>query len=834
MTDVSLLRLADDVGAAASVVAPSWPLSSVIAVNPLSGFEDQPFAAALDRAEALFGTHGHLTLAELRAELRRGRITEAALRDALDRAVPTLAHASPVRIGGEQVAATTIALTDLISGADDPEPRRTARTAIDQLDEHDGTARWREELDLIATEHCLQGTRPDDDLLVVLRDALEDLRVPAWAQRSYLEAHLAALPGWVAHLRWAAEHGDPDALAAYLAVRVRAEADLVAGRAWFHADGPLPRPTATSLRERAAAVALVLGATTDDHDAIAAVLTALPGPSRALVWLDAYERCVHDPLLEAIAAGDDRPAEAVGEADGADEPLVAHVVTCIDVRSEGLRRALEARGPYRTYGYAGFFGLFAHLDPITGGAGTDACPVLVTPGRALPEVPDDDAEEQARRTVERQRMAAGAADAWKAAKHHPIAPLALAEGAGWVAGPLAAARTAAPSLSARLADLATGDRRRGVHHDRSAIPIEEQAGLVRSIWHLGMADRAAALVVLCGHGSHVDNNPMASSLACGACGGNPGGPNARIVAAMANDPAVRAQLATDGTEISPATWFVAAEHDTATDRVTLLDRELVPASHLDALQALERDLAAAGEEAAIDRASSLPGAPSVAAGAGRREAPRHRVLRSVRARARDWAEPVAELGLAGNAAFVIGPRSLTEHLDLRRRAFLHSYEPALDPTGAVLGGILTAPLIVAQWINAQYYFSTTDPEVFGSGSKAVHNVVGDVGVLSGPGGDLRRGLPLQSVRAGDQLLHEPVRLLAVVQGRLDHIDAAIAGSTTLRQLIDHEWISLVARADAGDPWQQRIAEGWIDRPLGGRHDQDGAARGSEAMWLAAR
>jgi uncharacterized protein YbcC (UPF0753/DUF2309 family) len=843
MTDTSLLRLADDVAAAARVVAPSWPLSSVIAVNPLAGFEDLPFAQALDRAEALFGTHGHLTLGELRHELRCGRITDAALRSALHRAVPTLADAAPIAIGGSLVAATEVVLADLIAGADDPEPSRTSQTVIDQLEERE-PGPWRSELDLIATEHCLQGEAFDGDALATLRQALDDLRVPAYAQRAYLEAHLAALPGWAAHLRWAAEHGDPDALAGYLAVRVRAEAQLVAGRAWFHADGPVARPAAASLRDRAAEVALVLGATTDEHDAIAAVLTAVPGPSRALIWLDAYERCVHDPLLAAIAAGDDLASagggpgaplvddEVGGRGDPADrERLVAHVITCIDVRSEGLRRALEATGPYRTHGYAGFFGLFAHLDPITGGAGTDACPVLVAPARTLTEVADDGADDVAARAVERQRMAAGAADAWRAAKHHPIAPLALAEGAGWLAGPVAAARTAAPRLTGWLHDRVAGRRPRGVHHDRSAVPLAEQAALVRAIWHLGLAAHPASLVVLCGHGSRVDNNPMESALACGACGGNAGGPNARIVAAMANDPAVRDLLAAEGTPIDPATWFVAAEHDTAADRVEVLDRELVPDAHLDALHALERDLELAGACAALDRARSLPGArlpgdhhPSHG------DRARRRALRAVRSRGRDWAEPVAELGLAGNAAFIVGPRSLTEHLDLRRRAFLHSYEASLDPTGATLSGILTAPLVVGQWINAQYYFSTTDPEVFGAGSKAVHNVVGDIGVLSGPGGDLRRGLPLQSVRAGDRLLHEPVRLLAVVQGRLEHIDAAIDGSATLQQLIGNGWISLVARAAPGDGWQQRTGDGWVPREV--EADLPGVdARGSEARWL---
>ena len=161
---------------------------------------------------------------------------------------------------------------------------------------------------------------------------------------------------------------------------------------------------------------------------------------------------------------------------------------------------------------------------------------------------------------------------------------------------------------------------------------------------------------------------------------------------------------------------------------------------------------------------------------------------------------------------------MTAHADLGRRVFLHSYEAERDPDGAVLNGILTAPLIVAQWINTQYYFSTTDPEQFGAGTKAVHNVLGDIGVLSGAGGDLRRGLPLQSVRAGARLLHEPVRLLAVVQGSLDHIDHAIKESVTLRQLVENHWILLAARPNDASPWYRRGATGWAPHPI---HDQEG-------------
>ena len=819
MSELTLHRLHDDVRTAALVVAPSWPLSSVIAVNPLAGFEDRPHAEALARAEALFGARGRLALPELRVAHATGRVRDADLLDALRREVPGLDDLPPVELGGGRRSVAELLLVDLVHGADDPAPVRTERTVAEVLDEEQGTA-VATAVDAAATERGLaragalaHGHRPPrsadrvDADLRTLADALDALRVPPYAQRRYLEAHVAAQPGWAAHLRWFDAHHGTEALLEHLALRVSTEAELVGGRSWFRSDGPPPRPAAASLRARAEAVADHLGAPPNEIPTIERALAPLRRDRRAAVWTDAYERAVHDRLLGDIAALDEPDAVERADDDLDAPPPVADLVACIDVRSEGLRRQLEARSGYRTFGYAGFFGLPIRVAPLAGGDAEDQCPVLLTPGATVTEVARPGREAEAARAAGRRRAAAAADDAWAAAKHHPIAPLALAEGTGWVAGPLAAARTAAPGATSWLVDHLPRPRPARTAHDRRELPIEQQAAVVAAIWRLGLGRRPAPLVVLCGHGSRADNNPMESGLACGACGGHRGGPNARIAAAMANDPTVRATLAAEGVEIPAGTWFLAAEHDTTTDRVALLDLDEVPGSHRDLVAQLRADLDAAGDAAALDRAATLPGMARRAANRGGR-------LRAVRRRGRDWAEPVAELGLAGNHAFVIGPRHLTAPLDLGRRVFLHSYELDLDPDGSVLGGILTAPLVVAQWINAQYNLSTTDPEAFGSGTKALHNVVGDVGVLSGAGGDLRRGLPLQSVRAGGRLLHEPIRLLAIVEGRRAHVDAAIAGSTTLQQLIGNEWISLVAREGPGDPWQQRTASGWAPRELG--------------------
>ncbi len=775
-TDVDALR--QDVARAATVVAPSWPLSSTIAVNPLSGFEYLRFDDARRNASALFGARGHLTLAEFREQMSRGRISFADLRAALLRRFPLVTEDE-----------LTVLMADLVDGGDDVVPDRWAITMSERADSEHGTD-LRTRLDIEVADWCAQWAvregrddlwrswRADqharyEDLASDPADALglalDALEVPVPERCSYLERHVAALPGWAAHVRWRDQQYGGQAVLGFLAVCLTIEAHLLRGvTVWQPTDGPRS--------------------------------PGCPPDHRASVWLDAYEHVVHDELLRSI--GSTRPVANVLQ-----RPF-AQMVCCIDVRSEGLRRNLEAVGDYETFGYAGFFGLAARVVPVTGGAGTDQFPVLLQASVELHEVSAAGAERETHESVERSRMVAAANDAWSAAKYHPIAPLALAESAGWVAGPLAAIRTAAPRLAASMSDRV---RRPAAPttFDRSAIDLATQAECVAAILRLGIGAGPARLVVLCGHHARVDNNPVESGLACGACGGNGGAPNARVVAAMANDPEVRAVLATNGVQIPDDTWFVAAVHDTPTDTVEVLDLPSVPESHLGLVAQLNEDLAHAGRASVVERAPSLEPRTSLA-----HESRPARGIRRIRTRSRDWAEPVPELGLCGNMAFVVGPRSMTAGLDLARRVFLHSYDPATDLDGSVLAGVLTAPLVVAQWINAQYYFSTTDPMQFGAGSKAVHNVLGDVGLLSSGSGDLCRGLPLQSVRAGDRLLHEPVRLLAVVEGNLEHIDVAIGGSPTLRQLVENEWLGLVARPDPDSAWQQRVRDGWVDRSVG--------------------
>ena len=140
---------------------------------------------------------------------------------------------------------------------------------------------------------------------------------------------------------------------------------------------------------------------------------------------------------------------------------------------------------------------------------------------------------------------------------------------------------------------------------------------------------------------------------------------------------------------------------------------------------------------------------------------------------------------------MVGPRGLTDDLDLDGRSFLHSYDWRADPDGDALEAIVSGPMVVTQWINAQYYFATVDNAVFGSGSKVTQNPVGNVGVYQGNGGDLMGGLPLQSLEATDgEPYHQPIRLSAVVHAPVDRVEAVCASVETVRTLLDNGWLSL--------------------------------------------
>jgi uncharacterized protein YbcC (UPF0753/DUF2309 family) len=305
-----------------------------------------------------------------------------------------------------------------------------------------------------------------------------------------------------------------------------------------------------------------------------------------------------------------------------------------------------------------------------------------------------------------------------------------------------------------------------------------------------------------GHESSSDNNPYESALDCGACWGNSSEPNVRLFAAMANKRYVCEFLAQRGIMVPGDTHFISAGHNTTTDEVDLFDLEDLPDTHLKDVEALQEGLRQATVRTSRERCLRLPGAPHDPSPAV--------VAREVGRRAGDWSETRPEWGLSQNAAYIIGSRTLTRGFNLEGRPFLNSHDYRVDPKGALLERIMNGPLAVAQWINGEHYFSATDPEIYGSGSKIYHNVVGRIAVMSGPQSDLRTGLAWQSVMSGDLAYHEPMRLFVAIEAPRVRILQIIERSPLLKKLCDNEWMHLVAIDPESDEslYRYRPGQGW--------------------------
>ncbi len=312
--------------------------------------------------------------------------------------------------------------------------------------------------------------------------------------------------------------------------------------------------------------------------------------------------------------------------------------------------------------------------------------------------------------------------------------------------------------------------------------LEEQVFFVEmALKSIGLVDNFGKLVLVVGHGSRSENNPYESALDCGACGGDHGAINAKVFTMMANKKEVREKLRERGINIPDDTFFVACEHNTTTDEVEIFDIDQVPASHLPFLEKVIEDLREAGKGTALERCKEL--------GSNCRKPDEAYI--EVRRNSLDWTQVRPEWGLSGNYAFIIGRRELTKELALEGRVFLHSYDWKVDPKGYLLEIILSGPLVVGEWINMEYYFSTVDNEHYGSGSKVYHNVVGRIGVMSGNLSDLRTGLPAQTVLKGAEPFHRPVRLITLVEAPLERVKKVISGIGKIRELVRNEWINLI-------------------------------------------
>lgn len=461
-------------------------------------------------------------------------------------------------------------------------------------------------------------------------------------------------------------------------------------------------------------------------------------------------------------------------------------IFCIDVRSEVTRRALESlHEGIETKGFAGFFGVPLAYQPQGSAMVRSQTPGLLSPALRVEEALEG-SEVAAR--VERLNKKARV-QTW--AQAAPSA-FSMVESMGLAYAPkLLRGQT----LSHVVNDLSHVKNWR-VLGSEDSLATSELADIAASVITAMSFDTFAPLVLLVGHGSQSCNNLQAAALDCGACCGQSGEVNSRVLAQILNNTEVRRLLRERGMQIPAQTRFVPALHNTTTDDIELLDalpEHDFPLPIKDVLQSA-REIA--------QRERLVRFEPEKANWSAKE------LDKLLRKRAHDWSQQRPEWGLADNAAFIMAPRTWTRGMNLEGRTFLHDYDASKDEAWSVLALLMTAPMVVGHWINMQYNLSVTEPLKFGSGNKVLHNAVGgSIGVFEGNGGDLRIGLAKQSVFDGKRWLHTPQRLTVVIAAPQEAIAAIVAKHPDLENLINNDWIHLL-QWQQGEPLMRLYQGAW--------------------------
>jgi uncharacterized protein YbcC (UPF0753/DUF2309 family) len=791
MTELATIKEAAE--RACARIAPTWPLDRFIAVNPFWGRTDKRLPIVAGELAALSGARLLMGRDWYAEEWRAGRLRAEHLREAIAETGSDLTTDDLIALfwTGEPTPSRRPLVVDVMEALRRREHELTWRDFVMEgisrfcgsyfddgqaqirgVREGGFYASWRNqaqidqkpylfmELDAYrSTVAALPAT--SDEMLV---RGCTDLQIPEEERERYLGSLLLDVNGWAswcAYLRWTARlaGGDDDHIRELLAIRL----------AW---DWLLSTSSDEKIREEWR-FAMTSWPAID--------LAARTARSKDWILQRAVEVACLSPLRPMLIEG-------FGAAPPAAPKLQA--AFCLDVRSEVFRRALEAQGDdVQTFGVAGFFGVPIEYAPL---AADDARPQL--PGLLAPKyrVTDTGVPPDLEST---RRARLDAAHAWKAFKSSSLSSFAYVDAMGlFFAHSLfrdAFGRT--PRTDHRAADHpdhaglnARENRMRQPrltsHVGGAPLTLDDRVRIAEALLRtMGLTKTFARVVLLVGHGAETKNNAHSAGLDCGACCGQPGDVNARAAAALLEDPEVRAGLAAHGIAIPATTAFVAALHNTTTDEVTTFVEGPTATTHERELADVRAMLERAGARTRRERAPRL----------GLAELTDDELLRAVVKRARNWAEVRPEWGLTGNAILIVAPRERTRHIHLEGRAFLHDYRFDDDPEHAILEAIMTGPVVVAHWINFQYYASTVDNARYGCGDKVLHNTVGGrLGVFEGNGGDLRIGLSLQSLHDGERWVHAPLRLGVFLEASRNAIDRILEKHRKVCELVDNEWLHL--------------------------------------------
>ena len=753
-------QISKSIEAASKVIGKTWPLYAFVTSNPLSGYEKTSFPEAVKTASAHLNARVFPQSHIYRQALKNGEIDNAVLEVLLKE---NGYSESPDFYLWEMESPKN----NIEKNENHALDRIMAKWLAAFLDE--GVAEWQmpgkqkgfykawRDLAIYDSEMEIIDKREiPENSSEALSQVLTDYSSEKFTE--IFTYHLAALPGWSGFINYRIESGSPWQeefpidFVDYLGVRL-----------WI-----ANRISAQILPE--------INAAQSDSSI----------EKLKYIWLKAWEKTWQNSLVTMLDKSSITSDFDINDADKntAANPD-AQMVFCIDTRSEAIRRHVEAKGNYETFGYAGFFGIAMDYADPNDGTVRKSCPPIVNSAYTVSEASQSDNKEGFQRYERKNENLKFWNYFLKRMKNLLPSAFGFVEGSGVFYGFSLLARTFAPTASNTftngrsigLENLCEPEIKAANAEDEvfATISLDEKVAIVKSAFDLTGWQHFAPIVLFVGHGSHSANNAFGSSLDCGACAASPGRHNARMLAKLANLREVR-QVLNDNYDLSipTDTIFIGAEHNTTTDDIVIFDAA-VPESHQESLQKVKANLQLAQQTATEERLGTTKN--SVAA---------------AEQKAEDWSETRPEWGLAKNAGFIVAPRELTKNKHLDGNCFLHSYDWKTDEQGKALEGIMQGPMVVTQWINNHYYFSTVDNDAFGGGTKITHNITGKFGVVQGNGGDLKMGLPSQSVNQNDSTVyHRPLRLSVMIQAPLERVADILVRNKNLKELLDNEWIYLM-------------------------------------------
>ncbi|RYD29695.1 MAG: DUF2309 family protein, partial [Verrucomicrobiaceae bacterium] len=487
-------------------IAPLWPLQNFVAVNPFMGFSDRSFidACVLVRRVAAGGMQ--MPLAFYEAKFAAGEISEPDLEAALNEGRKTLhgpwAEALAV-MDVEQLKQSLTGRPAVTSGNE----ILTVAEAVDRVRGTSWAAAVTETITQFCSEYFDQGqsawrlpwralplfTAWREKALININAEVLGLRgfrqyvrnLPENAGESinavmrrlgiegedaadFFHRQLMSIRGWAGYVQYRVRENSmsgrsDDTLLQLLAIRLAYEGALLA-----QFDGPdlrrfwPPSPAALSSQSQ----------------------EVLP----AFLWQLAHEHAWKRQLLGKLRAAEPPPVSM--------RPAV-QAVFCIDVRSEILRRALEAATlEIETVGFAGFFGLPVEYIPFGQHDGAARCPVLLTPKFRVREMLRKTSPEAVEAAWRRQRLAKRLTYSWNSFKTSAISCFSFVETAGIVFGAKLFRDAFAPAAKGVDHHEAYGPRLEKSASDLTGIAPEDRVALALGVLrHMGLTKNFARLVL---------------------------------------------------------------------------------------------------------------------------------------------------------------------------------------------------------------------------------------------------------------------------------------------------------------------------------------------------